>query len=151
MKPVAVLLCALAVTSASQAGNLYKWVDENGVTVYSQSPPPAKPAEKVKPPPPPATDPEQAAAALDERIEKLNEAQQQREQSAEDAAQQRSEQDQRNQACESAKQRQAELNSGPPRYLLQEPDGSTRRLDYEELEKMRAKAAQRVKENCDGS
>jgi hypothetical protein len=48
---ISVLLCALMITAITPAvAASYKWVDENGQTVYSQTPPPAgtQGVERVK-------------------------------------------------------------------------------------------------------
>jgi hypothetical protein len=57
--PVALVLFPLVASAA-----MYKYVDEKGRTVYSQSPPPTGEVEVIKPPPPPATavEPDQQAA-----------------------------------------------------------------------------------------
>ena len=46
-------LAALAVPAALGAG-IYKWVDEAGVTHYSESPPEGRASTTLKPPPPPS-------------------------------------------------------------------------------------------------
>lgn len=48
---------------------LYKWVDENGVTQYTQTPPPKGDFNQLRPPPKPAVDPEQAQSELNKRLE----------------------------------------------------------------------------------
>jgi hypothetical protein len=47
------------------SATMYKYVDEKGRTVYSQSPPPSGQAEIIKPPPPPASSGEPAPQAVD--------------------------------------------------------------------------------------
>lgn len=150
MKALLAVLFTLSASLCAQAGNLYKWVDENGVTVYSQTAPPAKQVEKVAPPPPPATSPEAARAELDAKIEKMDAAKQKQEEAATEAAKENSRQEQISKACESARQRLTQLNTGPPRFLLQEADGTTRRLSYEEQEKLRAEAQEQVDKYCTG-
>jgi hypothetical protein len=56
------------------AAKYYKWIDEDGHTVYSQTPPPRGiKAERVKGAPPPAEDPEEAMKTLRERAEAFSE------------------------------------------------------------------------------
>ena len=43
-----VFLVALALAATTAAAQIYKWVDEKGVTHYSESPPPDKKATKVE-------------------------------------------------------------------------------------------------------
>jgi hypothetical protein len=47
---ISVLLCALLSVTTSAVAATYKWVDENGQTIYSQTPPPAgtQGVERVK-------------------------------------------------------------------------------------------------------
>ena len=66
---IAALLLA-GVTTTAQAA-MYKWVDENGVTVYSQTPPASAPSTLIKPPPPPAQAPEEAMQRLQQRLQKI--------------------------------------------------------------------------------
>jgi hypothetical protein len=73
---ISVLLCVLLATTSASAAT-YKWVDENGQTVYSQTPPPsgAQGVERIKGPPRPPSNSGSAtaqktkenAAAIDER------------------------------------------------------------------------------------
>lgn len=71
MKPFLILLTtlAMALSASSTWAKMYKWVDEEGQTHYTQTPPPDNAREQgsVAPPPPPAESPEKAA----ERFEKI--------------------------------------------------------------------------------
>ena len=50
-----VLTASLLASTMAAAAPMYKWIDANGQTVYSDQPPPASvKAEIIKPPPPPA-------------------------------------------------------------------------------------------------
>lgn len=49
-----ILFCLLLATTLGVQAKVYRWTDENGQTVYSQSPPPDGKAEEIKPPPPPS-------------------------------------------------------------------------------------------------
>ncbi len=74
-RPLILIVFTLLI-SAPLAAKTYRWVDENGVTVYSQKPPPAGPVIEIKPPPPPAISPEEAQRKLDaqkQRLEDLRE------------------------------------------------------------------------------
>jgi len=58
----------------SATARSYRWVDENGVTIYSQSPPPSGTARTViKPPPPAGTPPEDTMKKLKARLDALDE------------------------------------------------------------------------------
>jgi len=62
----------LCLTSPAMA-KLYKWVDENGVTQYTQTPPPKGNFSQVKPPPKPVVDPQKASDNLELRIDAFKE------------------------------------------------------------------------------
>ncbi len=61
------LVLLIGVTAVS--ADVYKWVDQQGETHYSQSPPPRnQKAELIKAPPPPAINPADAQLEVDELI-----------------------------------------------------------------------------------
>ena len=142
------LLTTLMICSAKLAlAEVHKWVDENGTVVYSQTLPSAVPSETVRPPPPPAEDPEAAQAALQEQIDRLDKARVSRQTTGavEAAGQKQKAEDEK--ACAEARDHLAKLEQRP-QVLLVEADGSSRRLDYEELEAKRAEARAQVEEFC---
>jgi hypothetical protein len=53
-----VTLSVLALCSFQALSAMYRYVDEQGRTIYSQHPPASGNAELIKPPPPPPTQPE---------------------------------------------------------------------------------------------
>jgi hypothetical protein len=59
-------LCSLLICQPLSAA-IYKWVDSNGVTQFSSTPPPKGDYNKVKEPPPPAKGTEDAAQRLQEK------------------------------------------------------------------------------------
>jgi Domain of unknown function (DUF4124) len=46
-RSIVFLLAAVLTTTAAEAAKIYKWVDENGVTQFSTSPPPRENADKT--------------------------------------------------------------------------------------------------------
>ena len=65
------LIFGIMAIFVSQHGmaKTYKWVDENGVTQYTQTPPPKGDFKAVKPLPKPAISPEDAKKQLQERVD----------------------------------------------------------------------------------
>ena len=59
-------LCSLLICQPLSAA-IYKWVDENGVTQFSSTPPPKGNYNKLKEPPPPAKGTEDAYQRLQEK------------------------------------------------------------------------------------
>lgn len=116
----------LAAPPAS-LGRVYRWVDANGLTHFSQTPPPSGRYEQMQPPPPPAEDPRKAR----ERINKLNQhfqdqlkAEQQQTRKTHKAKQAKKRQAQR---CQQAKQRLTALTIRP-HILVKSGDGHVRRM-----------------------
>lgn len=66
---IAAILGSLLCLSSPAMAKLYKWVDENGVTQYTQTPPPKGGFSHVKPPSKPAVDPQKAKSDLEKRLE----------------------------------------------------------------------------------
>jgi hypothetical protein len=64
LQPVipAALACALALALPASAEQVYKWVDDKGVTHFSQTPPDKEPSQTLDVRTAPATAPESAAA-----------------------------------------------------------------------------------------
>jgi hypothetical protein len=153
MKAVLALSFVIAALPLAASAQVHKWVDENGVTVYSQTPPPnAAASQAVAPPPPPATNPEAARQALDERIERLDKVSQSRDEA--DTAQRdtRKKADSEAQvaaACSQARAHVEALESGPPRKIIVGPDGEAKRLSYEELQAEIEETRKFIKENCE--
>jgi len=127
---------------------MYKWVDDKGVTQYTQYPPPDKKAEIMVPPPPPAEDPEGAQKKLEATLQKLDEQSKAKataeaeNQKTADAAKQRK------QACEAARSNLEKLTTGGRRRVTG-PDGVATYLPEEERQKKIAEAKDVIKKACD--
>lgn len=65
----AAIFGALLCLTTPAMAKLYKWVDENGVTQYTQTPPPKADFSQVNPPSKPAVDPQKAQSDLEKRLE----------------------------------------------------------------------------------
>ena len=139
--------CALITVQAAAAPAFYKWVDENGVVTYSQTPPPRQPADRIKGAPPPAEDPAEAREKLEQQIEQLDAVRESRIAAEEEREAKRAEQQQMSAACEQARQRLQQF-PGSPRALIKDPDGTMRRVNDEEWAKLRQEAQNRVDELC---
>ncbi|HEB95109.1 MAG TPA: DUF4124 domain-containing protein [Sedimenticola thiotaurini] len=147
---IAVLLAlgTLVWTSIATAG-AYRWVDDNGVTHYSQTPPPDRPVTRIAaPPPPPARQVQKERDRLDLQLqdaeirkEKKQEQEQEQQKAADvEAARTRN--------CEAAR-RNLEILEGSPRRMIRMPSGEYRRLTAEEREEETLKAQARIDEFCD--
>lgn len=82
---LALLGLGLALASGAAEARTYKWVDENGVTQYTQTPPPKGDYDKIKGPGAPAVNPDKAQMDLEQRLKdyekRRDDSQKQREES----------------------------------------------------------------------
>lgn len=113
---IALLLCAALPV---QAAKVYKWADSQGVTHYTDTPPPARPAEQLKLAPPPSQAEVQEAQRRLQQAEE--EAQHQLDRMGKDAATKRQEkqkqaeaEQKRQLACDRLKSRLAMLQEQIP-------------------------------------
>jgi hypothetical protein len=135
------LACGLTLPAAAE---MYKWTDENGVTIYSQSPPPGGEATVVKPPPPPpeplpSTSPLEEPPAGDAKRAPPDPKEVARRQAEEEAL--------RKLDCRAAQDRLRAMERGGS-FRIREEDGTSRRLDPEERQRLLREAREDVKKSC---
>ncbi|WPC05890.1 DUF4124 domain-containing protein [Pseudomonas benzenivorans] len=132
----------LALSAPAMAGQVYKWVDAQGVTHFGAQPPQGAQATSINtatPPPKPAepqpaptfkniADPEQAA--IDKKVKQ--------EVAAKEA--------ERKQYCDSMRNNLAQLQNNP-RVRIEE-DGEVRRLSEEERQERIGAAQKSIADNC---
>ncbi|MCB1865425.1 MAG: DUF4124 domain-containing protein [Chromatiales bacterium] len=146
------LLVAVALAAALNPAALartYKYLDEQGRTVYSQVPPAhgTAPAEVVAPPPPPAVDPDEARARLDAMRQRLDDAAEDRELAKQKADDERRQAELEANNCRIARSNLANLNALGARRV-RDADGSYRRLTEPERIERIAKAEAEVANYC---
>lgn len=146
----ATTLCALLLACAlpRATAGMYRWVDENGVTVYSQLPPPSGAAVgiRVAPAPSPA---EQAAAheRLKGVVEQSFDAAEASKQAAEEQSKKAQEQASRAGNCQAARQNLDTLQNLGAR-MVRMPDGRYLRLGEDEVAQRRHQAQAQIDELC---
>lgn len=123
-----VTLFLLTLVSFQALATMYRYVDEKGRTVYSQSPPPSGNAEVIKPPPPP---PSQSESAVEQAVPEAQKAKQEAPAPGEDQAARRA-QSERIKAdnCARAK-KMLEMYNNPQNRLVKTPDGLYERVTDE--------------------
>ncbi len=126
---------------------VYRWVDENGVTIYSQTPPPHAQAETV-------TTYQGAAPSAAEIQHRLDAETQNDDDYIEDRelAQQKKQQEQamkafRHNSCQTAKSNLEGLKVGGSR-LMRNADGSYQRLTEEQRQTQMQQAQEQISEFC---
>lgn len=124
------------IISFSVSAEIFKWVDEDGQTHYSQTAPDSGEAEIIDVPPPPPISPDEARDEVEELIE-----QQQAADKAEQEAQQKAEQQAERQAqletnCQVAKNNLQAYQNNPGRRVLDENGNATRPSEDDRQQKI---------------
>lgn len=143
----AATLCSLLCLSSPAMARLYKWVDENGVTQYTETPPPKGDFSSVKPPPKPAVDPQRAQDDLEKRVDAF---QQRRDDSAKgkaEANKKATEKAEMAAKCEKARKNLTFLQSHA-RIRTTDKDGSATQLSEEKRQEKIKQANEAIKEYC---
>lgn len=128
----------IGICPASMAAQIYKWVDEQGVTHFDAQPPQGREAATVVTPSSsagkPATLPRSNAIGDQQAIDKTV-----KKQVAEQQAQLKV-------FCEQARTNLAQLQNNP--RLREDVDGEMRRLTDEQRQERTAEAQRQIAENC---
>jgi len=128
----------------SQA-EMYKWVDEQGNTHYTQSPPPGDiNAEAIKPPP--KVDTDGASKTLEQQKKTVNDLREKRITTAEEKQKAEEEAAEKESKCQQAKARLASYQR--PRVNLKNPDGTLRVVAEEERQAEIKKSQEYVNKAC---
>jgi flagellar biosynthesis GTPase FlhF len=142
------LTLSLLALSSAYAG-MYRWVDEDGVTHYTQTPPINEESTLIEEPKPPTT-------PSDEAWKKLNKQRSQQQSSRETRAQKKEEQKKlaeekeiKEQNCEAARKNLAILQNGPPTRRMKTASGEYVRLTEEDYQQKVDEARDNIKEFCD--
>ncbi|CAD5106931.1 DUF4124 domain-containing protein [Zestomonas carbonaria] len=132
----------LALSASAMASQVYKWVDEKGVTHFGAQPPEGQAATQINTTVPqirsvaPTLPPADASAddqqkALDEKIKK-------------EVASQELE---RKKYCENTRNNLAQLRNNP-RVRVTDDNGEVRRIDEEERQQRIRETEKAIQENC---
>jgi len=144
------LSLAIAATHsvAGSADKIYKWVDQNGETQYTQMPPPeGMQVIEIRNAPPPADDPAAEKARIEQETEALDERMKERQDAAAKDELRAKNREIRRQNCETAKHNLSALQKGGnTRYRTS--DGEVLRLTEEDRQKRIADAEKEMAEFC---
>jgi hypothetical protein len=143
------LLLLLAVTAATLASaEVYRWVDEAGVTVYSQTPPEHGEADRINPQAAPAREAERAKSELESIRKGVDDHLGARKEAGEARREQEERARVRRANCETARANLASLEAAAGR-LVRLPDGSYARLEEEDRQQRMDEARRVVADECD--
>lgn len=142
-----IVLGWLIVAGLAQAA-MYKWVDENGVTQYTQYPPPNRKVEVVAPPPPPAEDPEGAQKKLEGLLKKQGEQHEATATTEEEQAKTVKQAKLREQNCQTARSNLEIITTGGRKRVIG-ADGVATYLTEEDRQARIDEAQKQIEEFCD--
>ena len=140
---VAGWLVAMGLAQAA----MYKWVDENGVTQYTQYPPQNRQADVVAPPPP-AEDPQEAQKKLEATLQKQNEQHEAATTAGEEQAKTTEQAEQREKNCQTARSNLEKLTTGGRKRIIG-ADGVASYLTEEDQQARIDTAKKQIEEFCD--
>jgi hypothetical protein len=127
---------------------MYRWVDEHGQTVYSQSPPPEGNAVRIKPRRGPSADEAKAAQErLQRQIESDFDARDERKRAVEERAKKNEAAKQRAEYCAAARKNLETLQDLGPR-MVRMPDGEYKRLSENEVAAEIRKTEDEIAKHC---
>ncbi|OUR63956.1 hypothetical protein A9Q79_09415 [Methylophaga sp. 42_25_T18] len=128
------LFFLLSIAATLVHADVYKWVDEEGQTHYSQQAPVGQETELLKAPPPPASLPADAQSKIDQLINEQNEARYEQKRQAAEQQQTLKQQEQQETNCKRSQENLQKFLDNPGRRYKQ-ADGTVTRLAEEERQK----------------
>ncbi len=140
-------LALLGQCAGAGAAEVYRWVDEQGITHLSQTPPPSGGYQTLDLPPAPATDPG-AGARVQRQADQVDEWQRERALRQERERADLELKAERQRRCQAARQNLTTLDNLGARGLKQ-PDGTSVRPSPEEAQRLRDQARAAQAQSCD--
>lgn len=139
------LISAFILNPSVSFAEMYKWVDEEGNTHYTQSPPPGDiEAKTIKPPPEINSEYEQKQ--IQGRQELLDDWQKAREEKKQAELKQQQEAEEKAAKCEQARKRLASYQR--PRIMIKDADGNPTRIGEDKRMAELEKSRELVKQLC---
>jgi len=139
-------LCLLFFIVGNCYAKMYKWVDEDGNTHYSEKPP-AGDVEVQTVKPPPKVNTEKALKQQEENKKKSEEAKEEQTKSAEEKTKDEADKARQKANCETARKNLASVSANPRVYSVG-ADGERRRLGEEERQAKITAAQKDIAEFC---
>lgn len=141
---LALVLCA---ASPPSQGEIFRWIDGNGVTHFSQTPPPSGRYEQMQPPPPPAEDPAKARARINKVNQHIQDQLDRERKQAQADRQARQNEAQRAKACQQSKRRLTALTIRP-HVLVKSSNGQFKRMSESQRQAAIKEARDRIAKYC---
>jgi len=141
------LLLILSFFSIASFADVYKWIDDEGQTHYSQQAPRNRPVDMIKTPPPPAIDPAIAQKEIDTLIEQQQGIYEQREEERQLARDEAENEEKREEYCTVNQHNLQEYMNNPGRRMI-DADGNVSRPTEEERHNKIMDIKKRLSEHC---
>ena len=139
------ILAGFILSSSNVIAEMYKWVDEEGNTQYTQQPPPdGINAETLQPPP--RVDTEKAVNELEEKLENFDKQRDDKLKQEEEAMKTAEEESEYQQKCDKARKQLADLQR--PRITTTDEKGNRSRMPEEERVAAIDKLNESIAKNC---
>lgn len=142
-----ILASSLLIFSLTATGAMYKWVDEDGVTQFTQTPPTGQKAETLRPPPPPAEDPATAQQRLQKQLDDFDNRRLMEQEQGKETRLAEENKALRKKNCAAARNNLQVLQAGGNRSMTTET-GEVIRPTEEDRTARIEKAQQAIKDNC---
>lgn len=142
------LVMGLVLAAPLQADEIYKWVDGDGVTHYSQQPPPSGDAARVRVDSPPADEIERERQQMEATGERLEVQREQRREAEQEARESATDREQREQRCADLRSSLTKLTENR-RLLVPDGEEGVRRLSEGERQERVAERRSQIEEYCD--
>jgi len=149
MNSLRLLPLLLLLNSGVCSAQTYRWVDENGVVSYSQTPPPATTTERIKLPSASRSSPEAAQQRLQQLRQRLEDNREDRELATQKSQQLATKNARRRHNCQAARANLRNLQ-GLGKRLLHTSDGQYVRLTEEQRQQRMQEARKQIEANCPG-
>jgi type IV secretory pathway VirB10-like protein len=144
------LFLSIFLVSTQASSKMYRWTDDNGNVVYSQTPPPdSRPVKSITAPPPPAVKPEEAQEKTQEFQQKLDKIAKEREKAKKKQAKKKEQAKADSARCEAARKNRETLINRPPNTLWGLPDGTFQRFTVDEREQKLETLNKAIREYCE--
>lgn len=149
LRSIAATLSLAVLASMPATGAMYRWVDDSGAVVYSQSPPPdGRGASTVAPPPPPSSSADAERQQLEDRLKQAAEERQKQQEDVKKQQEAATADANRKRNCDAARHNLDLILNRPPQTRFQMPNGEYRRFSDEERDAEIKKARDVVDKNC---
>ncbi|MFW5969480.1 MAG: DUF4124 domain-containing protein [Halofilum sp. (in: g-proteobacteria)] len=138
----------LSLSGPLAAEAIYRWVDEDGVTHYSQQPPPSRDASRVRVNRPPDEEVQRERREMEETRERLESRREERRKGEQAAREEAEDRKRREQRCADLRSSLKRLTENR-RLLVPDGEGDVRRMPEEERQQRADKRRRQIEEQCE--